>query len=77
MRSRYLVQGRSTKFAAFITITSPIFCVATPVAGGYSIVVPAVVNGQSYAVLMGRNKVVSDDTIAVRRGPAIVEVTNL
>jgi len=66
--------GGAPLYSAFITITGPIFGTATPVSGGFSIVVPAGVNGQSYAVLTGCNDSVTDDTIAA--GPAIIEITN-
>lgn len=68
------VDGYSPLYAAFITILGPIFGPATPVAGGFSVMVPPGVNGQSYVVLTGCNTTVTDDTVAA--GPAIVEVTN-
>ncbi|MCJ1477630.1 hypothetical protein MMC13_006303 [Lambiella insularis] len=68
------VDGSSPLYTAFITITGPIFGLATPVAGGFSVVVPAGVNGQSYVVLVNCNDLVSDDTVMA--GPAIVEITN-
>lgn len=68
------VDGSSPLYAAFITITGPIFGPATPVAGGFSVVVPAGVNGQSYVVLVSCNDLVTDDTVVA--GPAIVEITN-
>ena len=70
----YTLAGSGQLYAAFITVTGPIFEPATPVAGGYSVVVPVGVNGQSYVVLTGCNEVVSDDTVVA--GPAIVEITN-
>jgi hypothetical protein len=70
----YVLQG-TPLYGAFITITGPIFVVATAVEGGFSLVVPEGDNGQVCVVLTGCNKVVSDDTVAA--GPAIVEVTNL
>ncbi|KAL9039208.1 MAG: hypothetical protein Q9214_004972 [Letrouitia sp. 1 TL-2023] len=70
--------GQSPIFAAFITVTGPVFTEATPVAGGFSLTVPtapegtAPIAGQSYVVLTGCNETVSDDTVAA--GPAIVEI---
>jgi Ferritin-like domain len=63
-----------TIYAAFITITGPIFVAATPVSGGFTVVVPAGIAGQNYVVLTGCNQVVSDDTIVA--GPAIVEIAS-
>ena len=68
------VDGSSPLYAAFITITGPIFVDAKPVDGGFEVVVPKGVNGQSYVVTTGCKDVVSDDTVAA--GPAIVEITN-
>jgi len=68
------VDGTSPLYAAFITLTGPIFVKATPVDGGFSVVVPAGINGQSYVVLTGCKDVVTDDTVVA--GPAIVEITN-
>jgi hypothetical protein len=71
----YILQpvGATTQvYAAFAAVTGPIFVNATPVAGGYSIVVPAGVHGQSYVVLTGCNERVTDDTVVA--GPAIVEI---
>jgi hypothetical protein len=68
------VDGTSPLYAAFITITGPIYVDATPTDGGFSVVVPAGVNGQSYVVLVSCNDAVTDDTIVA--GPAIVEITN-
>lgn len=66
--------GSAPIYAAFLTLTGPIFVPATAVNGGFSLVVPQGVNGQSYVVLTGCNEAVNDDTIAA--GPAIVEITN-
>lgn len=72
--------GKSQVYAAFITVTGPVFTKATPVKGGFSITVPKIaagaapINGQSYVVLTGCNTAVTDDTVAA--GPAIVEITN-
>ena len=66
--------GKQPIYAAFITVTGPIFVKATPVYGGFSLVVPAGVNGQSYVVLNACNDAVNDSTVAA--GPAIVEIDN-
>ncbi|KAL9004011.1 MAG: hypothetical protein Q9188_003152 [Gyalolechia gomerana] len=71
--------GTSQIFAAFITVTGPVFTEATPVDGGFSLTVPtaaegnAPVKGQSYVVLTGCNTTVTDDTVAA--GPAILEIS--
>ena len=71
--------GKSPLYAAFITVTGPVFSEATPIEGGYSAVVPtadkgkAPVVGQSYVVLTGCNTVVTDETVVA--GPAILEIT--
>jgi hypothetical protein len=59
-------------FGAFLSITGPIFVPATPVSGGYSVVVPAGVSGQTYVLLTACNETVTDDTTVA--GPAIIEV---
>jgi hypothetical protein len=64
--------GSAQLYGAFITVTGPIFVPATPVDGGYSVVIPAGVAGQSYVVLTPCNDKVTDDTVVA--GPAIVEV---
>lgn len=63
-------------YAAFITVTGPIFSEAKRTHDGkFEVVVPAGINGQSYVVLTNSNTEVTDDnTIA---GPAIVEITNM
>lgn len=66
--------GRAPLYAAFITVTGPIFADATPIDGGFSVVVPKGINGQSYVVLTGCPEAVNDETISA--GPAIVEITN-
>lgn len=69
------VSGSGTPiYACFITVTGPICGVATAVSGGFTTVIPAGVNGQSYVVLTGCNTTVNDDTVVA--GPAIVEITN-
>jgi hypothetical protein len=59
-------------YGAFITVTGPIFVPASKVDGGYTVVVPAGVKGQSYVVLTPCSDKVTDDTVVA--GPAIVEV---
>lgn len=65
-------------YAAFITITGPIYVQATPVAGGYSVTIPApstgMPNGQSYLVLTGCKDAVNDDTVVA--GPGLIEISN-
>ena len=66
--------GKAPIYGAFITVTGPIFVDATPIDGGFSVVVPKGINGQSYVVLTGCSDAVNDETISA--GPAIVEITN-
>jgi len=62
-------------YAAFFTVTGPIFADATPIDGGFKVVVPAGINGQNYAVLTAcKDKNTPDQSVAA--GPVIVEVTN-
>lgn len=65
-------QGSTQVYAAFIAVTGPTFVPATPVNGGYSVQIPKGFAGQTYVVLTGCNKSVTDDTVAA--GPAIIEV---
>ncbi|KAL8724396.1 MAG: hypothetical protein Q9166_007976 [cf. Caloplaca sp. 2 TL-2023] len=71
--------GKSQIYAAFITVTGPVFTEATAVDGGFSLTVPttsegaAPIAGQSYVVLTGCNTTVTDDTVAA--GPAVVEIS--
>ncbi|KAL9633989.1 MAG: hypothetical protein Q9204_003179 [Flavoplaca sp. TL-2023a] len=70
--------GQSQIYAAFITVTGPVFAEATPVEGGFTLTVPeapeggAPIAGQTYVVLTGCNTVVTDMTTAA--GPALLEV---
>ncbi|KAI9838863.1 MAG: hypothetical protein M1819_004070 [Sarea resinae] len=66
--------ANGTVYGAFITVTGPIIVPAQAVSGGFSLMVPANVSGQSYVVLTDSNMTVSDDTITA--GPAIIEVNN-
>jgi hypothetical protein len=61
-------------YGAFMTPTGPIFVPATAVAGGYSVVIPTGVNGQTYVILTACNEKVNDETTAA--GPAIIEIEN-
>lgn len=63
-----------TLFGAFLSITGPIFVPATSVQGGYSVVVPPGVGGQTYVLLTACNERVTDETTAA--GPAIIEVVS-
>ncbi|KAM0798827.1 ferritin-like domain-containing protein [Usnea florida] len=70
--------GKSQIYAAFITVTGPVFTPATAVDGGFTLTVPtapngtAPISGQTYVVLTGCNTTVTDDTVAA--GPAAFEV---
>lgn len=59
-------------YAAFITVTGPVWATVSPTKGGYSVTIPQGVEGQSYVVLTSSNQNVSDDDILA--GPAILEV---
>jgi len=61
-------------YAAFITVTGPMFVETKQVSGGYQVMVPKGVAGQSYVVLTSCNTAATDDTIVA--GPAIVEVSS-
>jgi hypothetical protein len=69
----YKIEGGKV-YGAFITVTGPIFVEAKSVNGGYEVVVPKGVSGQSYVVLTSCNTAATDDTIVA--GPAVVEVSN-
>ncbi|TKA79235.1 hypothetical protein B0A49_02855 [Cryomyces minteri] len=68
--------GRAHLYAAFASVTGPVFATLTPGADALSwkVLVPQGVNGQSYVVLTKCNETVTDDTVVA--GPALVEVTN-
>jgi hypothetical protein len=68
----YKIDGAKV-YAAFITVTGPVFVDAKSVSGGYEVTVPKEVSGQSYVVLTSCNTAATDDTIIA--GPAIVEVS--
>lgn len=60
-------------FAAFVTVTGPVFTPLMSNGGGkFTVTVPSGVAGQSYVVLTKGNTTVTDDTIIA--GPAILEV---
>ncbi|KAJ5261081.1 ferritin-like domain-containing protein [Penicillium angulare] len=64
--------AKGTVYAAFITVTGPIWAIVTPSDAGYSVTIPRGVAGQSYVVLTSSNDKVSDDNIIA--GPAILEI---
>lgn len=53
-------------------MTGPTFVEATPVDGGFSVVIPEGFAGQTYAVLTGCNESVTDETVVA--GPALIEI---
>jgi hypothetical protein len=63
-------------YAAFMTVTGPVWADIAPwgAPGGYEIVIPSGVHGQSYLVLTSDKTAVTDaNTVS---GPAIVEIMN-
>jgi hypothetical protein len=68
----YKFEGGSV-YAAFVTILGPVFVDAKAVDGGFEVVVPKEVAGQSYVVLTSCNTAATDDTIIA--GPAVLEVS--
>ena len=71
--SGYAVSGEGDIYAAFVTVTGPIFVKATPVDGGFSVEVPKGVNGQTYVLLTACSEAVNDDTtIAI----GVFEISN-
>lgn len=69
----YKIEGKV--YGAFITVTGPMFVDATEVDGGFEVVVPKGIAGQSYVVLTSCNTAATDDTIVA--GPAVVEISGL
>jgi hypothetical protein len=61
-------------YAAFITVTGPMFVDTMAVEGGYEVTVPEGIAGQSYVVLTNCNTAATDDTIVA--GPAVLEVAS-
>ncbi|KAI5851359.1 Ferritin/ribonucleotide reductase-like protein [Morchella snyderi] len=73
-RSTTVAYDQDCIYAAFMTVTGPIFVKAQKVGDKFAIVIPQGINGQSYVILTSSNTGVTDDnTIA---GPAIIEITN-
>lgn len=68
----YKIEGKV--YAAFITVTGPVFVDAMEMEGGFEVEVPKGVAGQSYVVLTNCNTAATDDTIVA--GPAVVEVSS-
>jgi len=67
----YKIEGEV--YAAFITVTGPVFVDVEMVDGGMQVMVPKEgITGQSYLVLTNCNTAATDDTIVA--GPAVVEV---
>lgn len=65
--------GDKTLYAAFITVTGPVFTNAEKEGDSYQVTIPAGVNGQSYCVLTTNKTDATDDNIVA--GPAILEIT--
>jgi hypothetical protein len=60
-------------YAAFITVTGPVFAeTKSGKKGTFEVTVPAGVHGQSYLILTSSSTTVTDDTTLA--GPAIVEI---
>lgn len=69
----YAIEGDI--YAAFITVTGPVFTQVQKATGGYTVTVPNTgIAGQSYLVFTSCNTTATDDTIVA--GPALVEVAN-
>jgi hypothetical protein len=68
------MNGKNPIYAAFITVTGPIYADVTPVQGGFTVVVLQGVNGQSYVVLIACKEKINDETVTA--GPAIIEIAN-
>lgn len=67
--------GYHSIYAAFMTVTGPIFSDVQWTDGDkLKTVVPEGINGQSYVILTTSNDAVTDDNTVA--GPAIVEITN-
>ncbi|KAF2682995.1 hypothetical protein K458DRAFT_478449 [Lentithecium fluviatile CBS 122367] len=66
----YKVEG--TVYAAFITVTGPVWGELNVIDGDFEVVVPEGVKGQSYVVLTSCKEGAGDDYIVA--GPAILEV---
>lgn len=68
----YKIEGKV--YAAFITVTGPIFVDAIAVDDGFTVTIPKDIAGQSYVVLTSCNTAATDDTIVA--GPALVEISS-
>ena len=71
----YTLKAKNSRvgiYGAFVTPTGPAFVAVKAVYGGFTLVVPKSVAGQSYFVIINCKDRVNDDTILA--GPAIVEV---
>lgn len=68
----YMPSDGTPVYAAFITVTGPVYVEVTSVTAGFEVMVPEGVAGQSYVVLTSSNESVSDDTTLA--GPAIIEI---
>lgn len=67
----YTIQG--DVYAAFITVTGPVFTLVQKAPGGFLVTIPATgIVGQSYLVLTSCNTTATDDTIVA--GPALIEI---
>jgi hypothetical protein len=66
--------GVTPIYAAFITATGPIYADVTSVQGGFKVVVPTGINGQSYDMLTACKDKVNDEPVAA--GPAIIDIAN-
>lgn len=66
--------GDKMVYAAFVTVTGPVFASVKHSDQSYTLEVPAGVAGQSYVVLTSSQANVTDDTVLA--GPAIVEVSD-
>lgn len=69
----YKSHSTSGIFAAFITVTGPVWAPLKPEGHGeYIVTIPEGIMGQSYVVLTKGHKEVTDENIVA--GPAIIEV---
>ena len=67
------IHPKGPVYAAFVTVTGPIFVEVKHVGSGYQVTIPKGVNGQSYIILTScKDKVSDDTTYAV----GIVEISN-
>ena len=72
--SGYNAANSTNIYAAFITVTGPVWAPLTSSGDGmFTVTIPAGIAGQSYVVLTQGNTTATDDTILA--GPAILEVS--